>query len=86
MTIRYTRHAAIDKFAFLARHDFVVTKAMIRKVITNPDHSELGRHPFQTIVSKQIDDRHVLRVVYRKEGSIITVITFYPAQTGRYYV
>ena len=37
------------------------------------------------IASRSIDEKHVLRVVYKWKGDIITVITFYPAAKGRYY-
>lgn len=76
----------IDKFSVLARHDFVISKRMIRNVLIRPDHVEPGRHPMQIIASKRIDREHILRVVYRKEGDILTVITFYPAEARRYYV
>lgn len=86
MIIRYTKHAERDKFSVLARHGFVITKKMVRQTVEDPDHLELIKERLQMIASKKIDDRHVLRVVYRMEGDIIVVITFYPAEMGRYYL
>jgi len=85
MKIRYTKHAALEKLAILEQHNFVVTRRQIREIIFRPDHQEPGKHPFQFIASKQVDERHILRVVYRKDDDIIIVITFYPAEIGRYY-
>jgi hypothetical protein len=32
------------------------------------------------IAQKAIDEKHVLRVVFKKENGIIKIITFYPAR------
>lgn len=87
MKIVFTKHAAIDKFAMLKKHKFKirVTKRLIREIIRNPDHEERTYGPPQFIASKTIDSRHVLRIVYRQEDDIILVITYYPAEKGRYY-
>ena len=86
MKIKYTKHAAVDKFAMLKKHKFKVNKRLIREVIENPEHEDEESDPPKIIASKGIDPTHVLRIVYKKEGDdIITVITFYPAERGRYY-
>lgn len=85
MKIRYTKHAGIDKFAILSRHKVKVTKRQVRDTILYPDHVESGNDKDQRIASKTIDVNHVLRVVYRRDGDILVVITFYPARVGRYY-
>lgn len=84
MKISFTKHAAKDKFVSLAKHGFPLTKRVIKETIINPDHVEPGNHPDQMIASKILDSQHDLRVVYRKEGDILLVITFYPARAGRY--
>ena len=85
MKIVYTKHAERDKFTYLARHGFKTAKREINNIIIDPDHvDEVSDYP-NTIASKQIGTKHVLRVVYKKENDRITVITFYPAQVGRYY-
>lgn len=71
----------------LEKHSFKpkVTKKMISGVIKNPEHKDTTSDFPNIIVSGSIDDSHVLRVVYKKEDDIIIVITFHPAEQGRYY-
>lgn len=85
MKIRFTKHAAIDKFAELSKHRFNLTQDDIKEVVKNPDHIDNYSDKPKIIVSKSFDEKHVLRVVYKLEGGIIKVITFYPAEKGRYY-
>lgn len=85
MKIVYTRHAAVDKFRMLKKHRFGVSKRLIRAVIKNPEHEDKSSDSPNIIASRTIDPKHVLRVVYRKEGDTIKVITFYPAERERYY-
>lgn len=84
MKIRYTKHA-LNKFKILTEHGIKLTKNDIKKTInksedidTNTDHPKL-------IASRTFDKKHVLRVVYKIEGGIIVIITFYPAEKERYY-
>jgi len=83
--ILYTKHAAVDKFNMLKKHKFNVDKKFIVQVIKNPDHEDKESDKPKIIASKEINQKHVLRVVYKQEGDIITIITFYPAEKGRYY-
>lgn len=87
MKFVFTKHAAVDKFTMLKKHKFKtrVTKQLIKQVILAPEHIDEKSDLPKIIASKTIDERHILRVVYRKEGDIIIVITFYPAEKGRYY-
>ena len=87
MKFVFTKHAAVDKFAMLRRHKFQtrVTKKLIKQVIINSENKDEESDKPNIIVSKSIDIKHILRVVYRKENDIIRVITFYPAEKGRYY-
>lgn len=84
MKIRYTKHAEKEKFATLAKHGFRVFKKTVKETLLHPDSVYPNAALDQIIASKRIDVRHELRVVYRREGDILTVITFYPARTGRY--
>ena len=85
MKIIFTSHAIRDKFLQLSQHRFDVTKGDIESVITNPEHiDKISDYP-KIIVSKEFDRKHILRVVYKIESGIIKVITFYPAEKGRYY-
>ena len=81
MTIRFTKHAR-QKFAVLARHNFVVTEAEVIDVVTTPDKIETDRYP--PIAQKAISERHVLRVVFRREGEDTVIITFYPGRKRQY--
>lgn len=83
--IVYTKHAALDKFVMLKRHKFKVTRGLIKEVIENPEHEDKESDSPKIISSRTIDPKHVLRVVYRKENDRMIVITFYPAEKGRYY-
>ena len=85
MKIVFTKHAAIDKFAQLSKHGFNVTKEDVVNVIRNPEHTDKESDKPKIIVSNSFDERHILRVVYKIESGIIKVITFYPAEKGRYY-
>lgn len=85
MKIVFTKHAAVDKLNMLKKHKFKVDKTFITKVINNPDHEDKDSDKPKIIASKEIDPKHILRVVYKLEGDIIIVITFYPAEKGRYY-
>lgn len=86
MKIVFSRHAAVDKFKELADHEFYLTKSQVTEVIRNPEHEDKVSDTPKIISSKSIDDKHVLRVVYKHEfGGIIKIITFYPAEKGRYY-
>lgn len=85
MKIVYTKHAAVEKFDMLKKHKFTVNKKFIESVIKNPDHKDAESDKPKIIASKDIDQKHVLRVVYKREDDIITIITFYPAEKGRYY-
>ena len=69
----------------LKKHKFVANKKLVRDVIRNPEDEDKESDFPKIIASKSIDEEHILRVVYKKKGDIITVITFYPAAKGRYY-
>lgn len=84
MKIIFTKHASKDKFATLAKHGFPLTKRAIKETIMDPDDVHPGHYPNQMIASKKYDARHDIRVVYKKEHGILTVVTFYPARAGRY--
>lgn len=87
MKFLFTKHAAIDNFLMLKKHKFKIkiTKRTIKDIIQSPEHEDKKSEFPKIIASKTIDERHVLRVVYRREDDIIIVITFYPAEKGRYY-
>lgn len=80
--IYFTKHAD-DKFDILAKHEFYVSKKQVLETINDPDNIDYSRHPL-LIAQKKLDKDHVLRVVYKKEDSLIKVITFYPGRSKKY--
>ena len=80
--IVFTRHAE-SKFDVLERHGFSVSRAQVVDTLLDPDAvfpAVKGRR----IAQKRIREHHVLRVVYREEGEVLVVITFYPGRR-KYY-
>lgn len=85
MKIVFTNHALKDKFPQLSQHGFKINRLDVEYVIKNPEHiDKISDYP-KIIVSKEFSKKHILRVVYKEESGIIKVITFYPAEKGRYY-
>jgi len=85
MKIVFSKHAKEDKFSILAKHKFHLKEEDVVKVIKEAEHEDTESDKPNIIASKSLDEKHVLRIVYRKEGDIIKIITFYPAEKGRYY-
>lgn len=85
MKVVFTSHAVKDKFPLLSQHGFQVTRSDIKSVINNPEHIDKITDYPKIIVSRGFDKKHILRIVYKVESGIIRVITFYPAEKGRYY-
>jgi hypothetical protein len=81
MAIRYTIHARY-KFDLLAQHGFPIREEQVVDVLLSPDIVIPQGDRF--IAQKRISERHVLRVVYRKEGEDLIVIALYPARREGY--
>lgn len=81
VAVRLTKHAEA-KLELLARHGVIVTLADVVAAVTDPDVRETDGHPW--IAQRRFGERHVLRVVYRQEGSDVIVITVYPGRRSRY--
>jgi hypothetical protein len=81
--IVFTKHAT-EKFDVLKRHSFDLSKKQVVMTVEDPDIVDtITRKPL-LIAQKQIDDTHVLRVVYKYEGGSKKVITFYPGRVSQY--
>lgn len=80
----FTKHAKI-KFANLAKIGVTISKKHVLNTVKNPQHLDKISDFPKIIASKNIDKNHILRVVFKSEDDIITIITFYPAKRGRYY-
>ncbi len=85
MKVVFSGHALKDKFAIFKERGLNFTQKQVRAVIKDPDHVDKVSDFPKVIVSKGFDENHILRVVYKQEGGIIKIITFYPAEKGRYY-
>ena len=81
MAIRLSKHA-IDKLDILARHGVQITESDVLAAIQTPDHVDDERYPM--IAQRRHGERHVLRVVFRRDGDDIVVITVYPGRRQRY--
>ena len=79
--IYFTKHAS-EKFEILKGHKFFVSKEQVLLVVTNPDM--IDSRPPLLIAQRKFDSTHVLRVVYKKENSVIKIITFYPGRSKKY--
>lgn len=76
MIVHFTKYAN-DKFDILKRHGFVVSKSQVEDALKNPDVVDESRAPLY-FAQKSIDEKRVLKVVYKKESEAVKIITFYP--------
>lgn len=81
MVVRLSHHA-MDKLRILARHGFEVTEADVVAAVLEPDVVDDVRFPM--IAQRRNGEHHVLRVVFRREGDDVVVITVYPGRRARY--
>ena len=82
MKIRFTVHA-LQKFSILKKHGISVSKRQVMQAVREPDQLDYRRSPL-LIAQIGLDERRVLRVVYRMEKDMIVVITFYPGRKSQY--
>ena len=80
--IIFTKHAS-DKFGVLEKHKLNISRKQVLDTLRNPDLIDRSRLPL-LIAQKTIDSRHVLRVVFKQQGRIWKVITFYPGRKKQY--
>lgn len=84
MKVIFTRHAE-KKIKDLKALGVHVKKSLIKEVLANPAHLDAKSDFPKKIASGSFDTTRILRIVFREENGIITVITFYPAKKGRYF-
>ncbi|KKW19197.1 MAG: hypothetical protein UY63_C0018G0018 [Parcubacteria group bacterium GW2011_GWA2_51_10] len=82
MQIRFTRHA-VQKSAVLKRHGISISRRRIIRAVEQPDLVDYTRLPL-LIAQTNLDERRVLRVVYRIEKDAMVIITFYPGRKSQY--
>lgn len=78
----YTFHAE-QKFKLPEINKLGITKRKIQKVVENPLALDKSEDPVYIVIGK-LTDRLSLCVAYRKVEEGIRIITFYPAEKGRY--
>ncbi len=61
-----------------------IKKTVVEEVIGDPDYLSEDKEQEVIEVIKEIDAKHILRVIYKTVNGIIVVITFHPAEKGRY--
>ncbi len=82
MKIVYTKHA-LEKFKFLKRFGWTISKTNIRQTLKTPRWRGVSRFGQETAMSL-LDPTHILRVIFNREGDRLKVITFHPARRGTY--
>jgi len=80
--IIFTKHAE-GKFETLRKHALIIARHRVLKTVTDPERLDLSRAPL-IIAQRDFDKRHVLRVVYKQQGNVIKIITFYPGRKSQY--
>lgn len=83
MKIEFSWHVLNDSIPKFKLLGWIITKAIIRQTIRRPKWTGITKYG-QPAAMSLIDDKHILRVVFKKEGDIITVITAYIARRGKY--
>lgn len=83
MAIIYTKHA-LGKFKHPSVINLGIKRKHIKSALASPDYSAEIPERRVVFILKKIDVEHDLRVIYRKIGAIIVIVTFYPAKRGRY--
>lgn len=82
MNFYFTKHAK-EKLVKTRKFSFLITIDTIKKTVFKPLKVE-DRYDGTHIASSLINSCHVLRVVYRMDGDIIVIITFYPGRRKAY--
>jgi len=50
---------------------------MVEETVSLPEAIDHSQFPL-LVAQKSIDEKHILKVVFKKENGIIKIITFYP--------
>ena len=82
MKVVYTAHAE-KKLKFSEIKKLKITKKKLESVIQNPIAIDRSEDPVLIAIGK-LTEKLSLSVAYRKINKKIRIITFYPAERGRY--
>jgi hypothetical protein len=80
--IRLSDHAK-QKIEILANHEIALDFNFIIETVRSPDVLETGEEN-KLIAQKYLNEKLVLRVVYREFTAFILIITLYPGKRSRY--
>ncbi len=80
--IRYSLHC-LQKISILSQHKFDIEIEFVDNAIKNPDLLSIGKNN-RFIAQKEIDENHILRVIYEENEYEIFVVTIYPGRKVRY--
>jgi len=78
----FTKHA-VEKFKVLENHGVIISEAQVIDTLFSPLKTE-PKPDGTFIASSDLNKKHILRVVYKKEKRGLKVITFYPARRKDY--
>lgn len=84
MKFVFTKHAK-KKFKDFAGQGLKFSQKDVKIIVKSPEHVDKETDYPKLIASGTIGIKHVLRIVFKVEDDIITIITLYPAKKGRYY-
>ncbi len=80
--IEFSLHSLL-KIKILRSHNFNLSKEIVEDIIGFPDKIDVD-YQDRLIAQKNLDDTHVLRVVYEKKPEKLLIITVYPGRRSRY--
>ena len=80
--IRFSDHARL-KIDLLRDRNVDISEALITEVVRSPDKLEITEED-KLIAQKRLNEKLVLRVIYREYESFILIITLYPGRRSRY--
>ena len=80
--LEFNPHSLL-KIEILNSHSFSLSKEIVEDIIRFPDKIEDG-YGDRLIAQRNLDDTHVLRVVYEMKQEKNLIITVYPGRRSRY--
>lgn len=83
MKIVFTVHAIYDTFAKVESFGWKITEKRVKDTVKHPKWTGVTKTGEETAMSL-VDEKHILRVIFRRERDIIVVVTFHIARRGKY--
>lgn len=80
--IKFSDHALL-KIEILRNHGIIIDKDFVKEGFSNLEKIEQG-YRSRLILQRELDQEHVLRIVYEEFVDHILIITLYPARRKRY--